>query len=166
MRLTSSCRTDRPSGTWQAYAFSAAAVSACAALGAKAVDADSAWYRALDKPRWQPPSWAFGAVWTPVYASVAWAGGHAVSRARGRTRSRLAVSLAANLTLNASWNWAFFNRRSPGAGVLGTLLLDASNIELIRRTARVDPLAARALLPYAGWCLFATGLNAALARRN
>lgn len=78
----------------------------------------------------------------------------------------MALSLAANLTLNAAWNWAFFGRRSLKAGVLGTLLLDVSNAELIRRTNRVDPVAARVLLPYAGWCVFATALNSAIARRN
>ncbi|MFB7056070.1 tryptophan-rich sensory protein [Streptomyces vinaceus] len=35
-----------------------------------------------------------------------------------------------------------------------------------RRTARTDPVAARTLLPYAAWCLFATALNISLTRRN
>ncbi|MFJ8869909.1 TspO/MBR family protein [Streptomyces sp. NPDC102473] len=166
MRLTSTCDNVRSTGAWQTYALTAAAVTACAVAGAKAVDADSAWYRALDKPPWQPPAWAFGAVWTPLYASVAWSGGRALNRARGRSGRGLAISLAANLTLNAAWNWAFFGRRSLKAGVLGTLLLDVSNAELIRRTTRIDPVAARVLLPYAGWCVFATALNTAIARRN
>jgi tryptophan-rich sensory protein len=37
---------------------------------------------------------------------------------------------------------------------------------LIRRTARTDPRAAAALVPYALWCAFATALNADIARRN
>ncbi len=46
------------------------------------------------------------------------------------------------------------------------MLLDLSNAELIRRTARIDPRAAAALAPYALWCAFATVLNADIARRN
>ncbi|WP_328390201.1 tryptophan-rich sensory protein [Streptomyces sp. NBC_00400] len=57
-------------------------------------------------------------------------------------------------------------RRSTKAGVLGTLLLDVSNVELIRRTARSDSTAARVLLPYAAWCAFVTTLNLAIARSN
>ncbi|MFG2309874.1 TspO/MBR family protein [Streptomyces sp. NPDC048566] len=164
MRLLSEGRT-RP-GSALPYAVTATAVAAAALAGAAAVDPDSTWYRRLDKPAFQPPSWAFGAVWTPLYASLAWAGGRALSRAAEGSRSALAFSLGANLVLNASWNWLFFGRRSPRAGLVGTLLIDAGTIQLIRRTAAVDRVAARALLPYAGWCGFATVLNAAIVRRN
>ncbi|THA51468.1 tryptophan-rich sensory protein [Streptomyces sp. A1136] len=148
------------------YAFTAAAVTAAAVLGARAVDAESRWYRGLRKPSWQPPPRAFGAVWTPLYASIAWAGGRALTRARGPARRRLAVSLGVNLTVNAAWTWMFFGLRSPRAGLAGTLLLDLSNAELLRRTARTDARAAAALLPYAAWCAFATALNTSIASRN
>jgi tryptophan-rich sensory protein len=148
------------------YLATTAAVTACAAAGAKAVDPASAWYQNLDKPPWQPPSWAFGAVWTPLYASIAWAQGRALTRARPEQRRALIASLATNLTLNASWNWLFFRARNPAAGVAGTLLLDASNAHLINRTARADTAAAAALLPYAAWCAFATALNSSIALRN
>ena len=71
-----------------------------------------------------------------------------------------------NLVLNVSWTWMFFGLRSPRAGLAGTVLLDISNVELIRRVARADPRAAAALAPYALWCAFATALNASIARRN
>ncbi|MFE0577321.1 TspO/MBR family protein [Streptomyces sp. NPDC058874] len=151
---------------WRAYACTAAAVAATAAAGAKAVDADSSWYRALNKPSWQPPPAAFPVVWTPLYASIAFAGGRALGRARGRARARLAGSLAVNLALNAGWTWVFFRLRSPKAALVGTLLLDVSNADLIRRTARADAAAAAALIPYGAWCGFATWLNAAVVRRN
>lgn len=164
---------DGPCGTaarpraWPRYAVAATAVAAAAAAGARAVDADSAWYRALRKPDWQPPPWAFGAVWTPLYATIAYAAGHALGRAGDAPRRRrLGGSFAVNLALNAGWNWLFFARRSPGAGLAGTLLLDLSNADLLRRTARVDRTAARILLPYTAWCCFATALNASIARRN
>jgi tryptophan-rich sensory protein len=131
------------------------------------VDPDSAWYRSLRKPSWQPPSWVFGVVWTPLYATVAYAAGHALGTVPGaRQRAGLAGSLAANLALNAGWNRLFFTRRSPGAALAGTLLLDLSNAELVRRIARTDRTAARVLVPYATWCAFATALNASIARLN
>ncbi|MFH7594434.1 TspO/MBR family protein [Streptomyces racemochromogenes] len=153
-------------GSWKRYAAAAVAVAAAATAGSVAVDADGAWYRGLRKPAWQPPPWAFGAVWTPLYASIAFAAGHALGRSRGRERAGTALAFGVNLALNAGWTWLFFRRRSPGAALAGTLALDLSNAALIRRTARTDPVAARALLPYAAWCVFATALNASLTRRN
>ena len=81
-------------------------------------------------------------------------------------RTALAASLAVNLALNATWNWLFSGLRSLRAGLAGTVLLDLSNAELIRRSARTDPWAAAALVPYGVWCAFATVLNADIARRN
>jgi benzodiazapine receptor len=157
-------RTDAP---WVTYALTGVAAGVSAAAGALAVDPDSAWYRGLAKPPWQPPPQAFGLVWTPLYASIAWAGGHALRRsASGRERRALMASLGVNLAVNAAWNWMFFGLRSPRAGLAGTVLLDLSNVELIGRTARIDPAAARALMPYAVWCAFATALNADIVRRN
>ncbi|WP_033253661.1 TspO/MBR family protein [Kitasatospora phosalacinea] len=160
--------TTRPTKARRAapYAGAALAVAAAALTGARAAGPAGSWYRSLDKPRWQPPSWVFPAVWTPLYASIAWSAGHALGRVRGRERAALAAAYGTNLTLNAGWTWLFFGLRSPAAGVAGSLLLDADTLDLIRRTARHDPAAAAALAPYAGWCLFATALSGSLARRN
>lgn len=179
MRLISECsgrrqggvgrRWRNPSGTrvrWQPYAGAAMAVAAAAAVGAAAVDANSAWYRGLATPRWQPPRWAFGAFWPLLHATTAWSAGRAWSQAGERERTELVVALTVNLSLRTAWSWAFFAARSPRAGLVSTLLLDASNLHLIRTTARSDRRAAAALLPYAAWCLFATALNARIARRN
>ncbi|MCC0100441.1 tryptophan-rich sensory protein [Streptomyces flavotricini] len=151
---------------WRYYAAASAAVTATAALGSVAVDPASSWYRSLDKPAWQPPPQAFGVVWTPLYISLAVAGGRALGAAQGKDRVRVAASLGTNLALNAAWTWLFFGCRSPRAGLFGTLLLDFSNAELIHRTWRVDRTAAKMLAPYALWCAFATGLNGSLAARN
>nr|BFD86820.1 hypothetical protein StreXyl84_62210 [Streptomyces sp. Xyl84] len=158
---------ERPAPGWLRYGVAAAAVTGTAVTGTRAVRLSSAWYAALRKPSWQPPPWAFGAAWTPLYATIAGVAGHAFGRTTTRREERaLAASLAVNLSLNAGWSLLFFARRSPGAGLAGTLLLDLSNADLIRRTARTDPTAARLLIPYAAWCAFATALNAAIVRRN
>ncbi|THA76133.1 tryptophan-rich sensory protein [Streptomyces sp. A0642] len=154
------------SGRGNTYAAVTAAVTGAAALGSWAVAPDTRWYRSLSKPPWQPPARLFGVVWTPLYASVAWAGGRALVAARPQERGALAVSLGANLAVNTAWNWMFFRMRSTKAGLVGTVLLDVSNAELIARAAKADRTAALALVPYAAWCGFATLLNADLARRN
>ncbi|MGW4223126.1 cytochrome d ubiquinol oxidase subunit II [Streptomyces bauhiniae] len=151
---------------WVPYVLCAGAVTATAVAGARATRPDARWYRELNTPDWQPPPWAFGAVWTPLYASVAVAGGRALNAARGPQRKALAGEFAANLALNAGWSNLFFRLRSPLAGLAGTLLLDASNIRLLTRVARTDRKAAVILLPYAVWCAYATCLNASIVARN
>ncbi|WP_405557469.1 cytochrome d ubiquinol oxidase subunit II [Streptomyces sp. NBC_01171] len=155
-----------PRHRWVPYALCAGAVTATAVAGARATRPDARWYRELNTPDWQPPPWAFGAVWTPLYASVAVAGGRALNAARGPERKALAGEFAANLALNAGWSNLFFRLRSPLAGLAGTLLLDASNIRLLARVARTDRKAAATLLPYAAWCAYATCLNASIVARN
>lgn len=122
---------------------------------------DSAWYRGLDRPSWEPPPVAFPLVWTPLYALIAWGTGRAAERA-GADRSRVLALTSADLAVNAGWCWAFFARESTGAG-LGTIIaLDALNVALVREAARHDKVAAAALAPYVVWTGFATALNASI----
>jgi tryptophan-rich sensory protein len=41
--------------------------AAAAGAGFLGTKPDTAWYRSLDKPSWQPPPVAFPLVWTPLY---------------------------------------------------------------------------------------------------
>ncbi|MEW9531269.1 TspO/MBR family protein [Microbispora sp. NPDC049125] len=144
----------------------AIAVTAAAVAGGLAVDADSAWYRRLSKPSWQPPPPAFGLVWTPLYATIAYAGARALSRGDESSRAAFARALGANLALNAAWSALFFRARSPRLALAEILALNVSNVLLTRRALGADRAAGRLLLPYAGWTVFATALNASIARRN
>ncbi|MEU6347455.1 TspO/MBR family protein [Streptomyces sp. NPDC046977] len=151
---------------WRPYVGAAVAVVTAAAAGAVAVDTDSAWYRELPKPQWQPPSWVFPTVWTPLYATIAWSAGRTWNHASERERMNLLTALTVNLTLNAAWSWSFFAARSPRAGLAISLLLDVSNLHVIGTTSRSDRRGTAALLPYAAWCWYATALSAAIVRHD
>ena len=149
------------------YLTTTALTTAAAVVGSLGTTPDSAWYRALDKPSWQPPPIAFPLVWTPLYASIAWSTGRAASASlTPDDRRRMLAVTAANLTANAAWNWAFFAARSPLAGLGVISVLNAANVVLVREASRRDATAGRALTPYAAWCGFATALNLAIWRRN
>jgi benzodiazapine receptor len=149
--------------TAQAYMSAAAAVGATVAAGSAGTDVTSAWYRRLDKPPWQPPGPVFGAVWTTLYALLAFVGGRALSRGAGRGFSR---PFTLNLVLNAAWSWVFFRAHRPALAVAESAALAVSTVDLARRTWPVDRAPGPALLPYAAWVTGATVLSADIARRN
>lgn len=142
------------------------AVAATAVAGAIATRPDSAWYRGLDKPRWQPPPVAFPAVWTPLYALLAIAGARVLDRTDGARQARFAGAYATNLILNAGWTVVFFRGRRPRAALAEIVALNVSNLDLLRRAWQADRTAAAALAPYLLWTGFATVLNASIAARN
>lgn len=126
----------------------------------------SPWYRALDKPSWQPPGWLFGPAWTTLYALGATSAGRALTRSSGPERAQLARAWGVNAARNTGWSWLFFSAQRPVAALVDTALLEVSTFDLIRRTRLVDDKAALMLVPYAGWVAFATALNLEIVRRN
>ena len=142
------------------------AVAATAAIGGVAADPGSAWYRSLRKPRWQPPPPAYALVWTPLYGIIAYSAARALTRAQNRDHSQLASGLILDLALNAAWTPLFFRARRPRAALAEIACLNIANVLLIRQTWRADRTAAVLLVPYAGWTLLATALNAEIVRLN
>lgn len=140
--------------------------AAAAAAGSAGTSPGSRWYRSLDRPPWQPPAVAFPLVWTPLYGLIAWGTGRAVEATQPGDRAGLYALTAADLTVNAGWSWAFFDRESPRAGLGVIAVLNVLNLALVREVARRDKVAAAALAPYAAWTGFATALNASIWRRN
>jgi tryptophan-rich sensory protein len=157
-----------PRPTGKQVAAAAGAVTAAAGLGGLGTDPGSEWYRSLRLPSWQPPSWAFGAVWTPLYATIAWSAARSLAATRGdrEARRRYVRLLGTDLALNAGWSWAFFRAHEPRAAVAEVAALDVVNVALVREAARHDRTAALLLAPYAAWCGFATVLSTAIARLN
>ena len=149
----------------RARLVAAGITAAAAGVGFLGTKPDSAWYRSLDKPDWQPPNAAFPLVWTPLYGLIAWGTGRAMEKAGADDRRMLALTTA-DLAANAGWCWVFFVRRSPGGGLAVILGLDALNVALTREAAKHDRAAAVALTPYVGWTVFATALNASIWWRN
>ena len=146
------------------------AVASTALTGGLATDPNSAYYRGLKQPSWQPAPPVYGLVWTPLYADLAVTTAQAADalEQQGRSGQRAALirALSANLVLNASWNWLFFKANRPWIAAAECAALTASSADLVRRVASADRRAGWALTPYPLWCAFATALTVAIARRN
>jgi tryptophan-rich sensory protein len=144
----------------------AAAVTATALLGAVSTDPRSGWYEGLNKPSWQPPPAAFGAVWTPLYALIAVGGARVMDRTSGEERRGFGRAYTVNLALNAAWTPLFFGAKAPLAALVDVAALNVSNAHLLRRAWRADRPAAACLAPYVAWTYFASALNIAIVHRN
>ena len=160
------------------YAVAAAIAVGVAGVGGWATDLGP-WYRGLVQPAWKPPDFVFGPVWTLLYTLTAWAGARAwwqagaaapaveVSAEAGRRRQRqLLLGFLLNALLNVWWSVLFFKAQRPDWALAEIVLLTASVLWLISACAKVDRLAARLLLPYLAWVLFAATVNAGVLRLN
>jgi len=145
-----------------------ACTAAVAAIGSvptrRAVQ--SAWYERLRKPRAQPPAAVFGPVWTTLYALMSVAAWRTWRAPPSRTRSRALALWGAQLALNGAWSPLFFGARRPAAALGDLALLVPTIAACTHQMANADRPAAAMMLPYVGWTLFATGLNAAIVAKN
>lgn len=124
------------------------------------------WYRALEKPPFQPPSYLFGIVWPLLYAMMGLALAIVLGHPPGRER-RIALTLfLVQLALNFSWSYVFFGAHaiSEAKWLLYAILVFASMTA--GRFWRIRPLAGALMLPYLAWLIFAAVLNGAIERLN
>ena len=131
----------------------------------KAGNQDS-WYRNLDKPGFTPPDAVFPAVWTTLYAMIAWSGWRVWSAAPSRDRNRALRLWISQLAANAKWSKLFFGQHQKTLALADILALEGAVISYITAARRVDRAAANAFIPYAAWIAFAAVLNAEIVRRN
>lgn len=140
------------------WMFAVGPVAAAAGLGGLGARRAPQTYRRLRKPRWAPPAAVFGPVWSMLYVGIGVAGWRAFDRASPRTR---ALHLA-QLALNAGWPIVFFGIQDKRASLTIIGLLDGAVAGEVLMLRREDPVAASLLVPYLGWCGFATALNIAV----
>jgi len=125
------------------------------------------WYRALKKPAWQPPDWAFGPAWTLILGLAAWGGALAWDAAPdSAARTLVIVLFAVNGVFHIVWNPLFFRLRRPDWALIECVGLWASVVAIIVAVAPFAPTAAWFLVPYAAWVTFAWVLNLAVVRLN
>lgn len=146
--------------------WTAPAVAACAVLGTLGTKPRSDWYQGLKKPSWQPPQWLFAPAWTSIYALTAVASARTLERLPEKERRDYAVALGVNLALNTTFTWVYFVGKRLKTSVAIQAALEVSTIDLMRRSARVDPASVAMLAPYAAWGVYAGVLNARVAQLN
>jgi benzodiazapine receptor len=135
--------------------------------GAVTSPAIDGWYAGLAKPPFNPPDLVFAPVWSLLYAMMAVAAWRIwLAEPQMRSNRRALFLFALQLALNLGWSVAFFGTRSPLAGLIVILALEAVIVATILEFMRIDRLAAWLMVPYAAWVAFAIVLNVAIYSLN
>ena len=118
------------------------------------------WYAGLKKPRYTPPNWAFGPVWTTLYILM----GISVFLVWQKGLATPGVMLAfilfwVQLAFNALWSVIFFGRKSRGGGVIIIIVLWFLILATIIASFPVSVWAGALLIPYIVWVSIASYLN-------
>jgi tryptophan-rich sensory protein len=124
------------------------------------------WYRALAKPSWQPPDWAFAPVWMVLFALNAIAGWLVWTTAAPGAAVLPMVVYAIQLILNAAWSALFFGLRQMRWALIECAGLWASVLATLLVFWPVSPLAGALIIPYLAWVSVAFYLNYTLIRLN
>ena len=125
------------------------------------------WYAGLKKPRYTPPNWAFGPVWTALYilmgisVFLVWQTGL-------DTNSELLAFILfwAQLAINALWSVVFFGMKSKGGGAVAIVILWLLILATIITSFPVSAWAGALLIPYLVWVSIASYLNIGVWRLN
>ncbi|MCY7338805.1 MAG: tryptophan-rich sensory protein [Sphingomonas bacterium] len=124
------------------------------------------WYAPLAKPSFQPPGWAFGAVWTTLYTMMGIALAAILNEPASKQR-RVALTLfIAQLALNFAWSPIFFGGGMIEAALLVILAMNVLVTMTIIAFWKIRPLAGALLIPYLLWLCLATALNHETGRLN
>lgn len=121
------------------------------------------WYESLRKPRWTPPNWVFGPVWSVLYIMIAIAG-WLVWR---QQPASLAMALwGLQLIVNAGWSGVFFGMRRMDLAFYVLALLWLSVLGFAIAAAPISTAAALLFIPYLVWVSIAGALNWTVWRLN
>lgn len=126
-----------------------------------------AWYKALRKPWWNPPGWAFAPAWTVILGLAAWAGVVAWGRASTHAdHVRIGGLFGLNIVFHLLWSPLFFTWKRPDWALIEVPFLWLSILALMIGLAPFSTLSALLLAPYLAWVAFAAFLNLTLVRMN
>ena len=125
------------------------------------------WFKTLNKPSFNPPSWLFAPVWTTLYIMmgisfyIIW-NSHAKLEKRYTGYAYYWIQLA----LNFLWSFLFFFYRRPDLALVDIIILFIMIASTIFSFRKVSQTAAWLLAPYLCWVAFATALNFEIWRMN
>lgn len=128
--------------------------------------ADNGWYRALEKPCFNPPGWVFGVVWPILYGMQGLALAMILDARGAVDRSKAIGLFVLQFALNLVWSPIFFalHEVTLAFWVLVVMLIAAAATAYY--FGRIRRFAGLLMLPYLAWLCFASFLNFTIDRLN
>lgn len=117
------------------------------------------WYRALEKPVFNPPNSLFGPVWTALYILMGVGLYSILSAAPSVERTKALRIFWIQLGLNSIWSFIFFTFHELAWSFLEILLIWGAIVWMIVAFYKVNKTAALLQIPYLMWVSFASVLN-------
>jgi tryptophan-rich sensory protein len=163
---TSDTLESQQTGFWKSFLIAFVAAQAAGAIGAITTDLGP-WYKALNKPWWQPPDWLFGPAWTTIFTLAALSAAYAWrSVDTKQAREGIVVLFLSNAFFNFLWSFLFFRLKRPDWALIEVGALWASVLIPILVVSRYSKRAAWLLVPYISWVTFAGILNYNIVQLN
>lgn len=135
-----------------------AVVIGYAALSRLWTDTDSAWYRALEEPTWQPPDLTFGIVWPLNYLALL-AVGVVVSVHHPIIARRMLTVLTISVVFALGWSYLFSQAHELLGAAVSLVVAAVLTWLLLAQAARAGAGYALGLLVYAVWMTLAASLS-------
>ena len=127
---------------------------------------DNGWYRGLEKAPYNPPDWAFAAVWPVLFVMQGLALALVLHAAGAVNRRRAVILFAVQLGLNLLWSPLFFGAHEARLSLKLIALIIAAALATTVQFARIRRVAGWLMVPYLAWLVFAAGLNFEIVQRN
>ena len=127
---------------------------------------DNEWYARLRQPEFQPPPWAFGVVWTGLYALMGLAVAVIWNEPDSPRRSDALRLFLVQLGLNYAWSPVFFGGRMIEIGLLLLIAILIAAMVTAKAFRSIREVAGWLLLPYLLWLCLAVALNYETGRLN
>jgi len=127
---------------------------------------DSAFYKNLKKPPFQPPSWLFAPVWMVIYLLLFASLMLIIVAPENSLKGYAYTAFVVQLILNFTWMPVFYVGKKICLAFLISFLLILSIIVMMYFYYKISVIAALLLIPYLLWSIYATVINLYICNAN
>jgi translocator protein len=131
-------------------------------LGAIWTSSDGVWYKEINKPSFNPPSWIFGPVWTLLFTLMGIALYFVWVAPSSDIRTVALVLFGIQFVLNILWSYFFFGAHNPLWSLIEIFVLLVFILVTGIYFYKINRFAGYFMVPYFLWVSFASFLNYAI----
>jgi tryptophan-rich sensory protein len=136
------------------------------ALGAIWTSSDSSWYKKINKPDFNPPSWIFGPVWTLLFTLMGISLYLVWVSPSSNIKMIALILFGIQFLFNIAWSYLFFGLNKPLWSFIEILLLLVWIIITAFYFFKVNKTSGYLFIPYFLWVSFASFLNYSIWKLN